>query len=106
MSQLSLVEARITRVRVNNEPSTPPVASLAHANIYFLVNLWRGIANSLNVECSKLDNSERENAQSIHTKQCQPEYTNELSRVSRQLISGSRGVIGPNEVRSLRYKLI
>ena len=59
ISQLSLVEARVTHVRANNEHSTPPEASLAHAKIYFLVNLWRGIANGLNVECSKLDDSER-----------------------------------------------
>ena len=43
--QLSLVEARGTHVRVNNEPSTPPEASLAHAKIYFIVYLWQGIAN-------------------------------------------------------------
>ena len=36
ISQLSLVEARVTHVRVNNEPSTPPEASPAHAEIYFL----------------------------------------------------------------------
>ena len=56
---LSLVEARVTHVRANNEHSTPPEASLAHAKIYFLVYLWRGIANGLNVERSKLDDSER-----------------------------------------------
>ena len=58
--QLSLVEARVTHVRVNNEPSTPPEASLAHAKIYFLVNLWRGIAKALNVKCSKLNDGEKE----------------------------------------------
>ena len=36
VSQLSLVEARVTHVRANNEHSTPPEASLAHAKIYFL----------------------------------------------------------------------
>ena len=59
ISQLSLVEACVTHVRANNEHSTPPGASPAHAKIYFLVYLWRGIANGLNVECSKLDDSER-----------------------------------------------
>ena len=59
ISQLSLVEARVTHVRVNNEPSTPPDASLAHAKIYFIVYLWQGIANCLNVECSKLYDSEK-----------------------------------------------
>ena len=59
ISQLSLVEARVTHVRVNNEPSTPPEASLAHAKIYFLVNLWQGNANGLNVKCSKLNNGEK-----------------------------------------------
>ena len=59
LSQLSLVEARVTHMRANNEHSTPPEASLAHAKIYFLVYIWRGIANGLNVECSKLDDSER-----------------------------------------------
>ena len=59
ISQLSLVEARVTHVRANNEHSTPPEASLAHAKIYFIVYLWRGIANGPNVECSKLNDSER-----------------------------------------------
>ena len=59
ISQPNPVEARVTHGRANNEHSTPPEASLAHANIYFLVNLWRGIANVLNVEYSKLDDNER-----------------------------------------------
>ena len=59
ISQLSLVEARVKHVRVNNEPSTPPEASLAHAKIYFLVYLWQGIANGLNVKYSKLYEDEK-----------------------------------------------
>ena len=39
----------------SNEQITPE-ARLAHAKIYFLVNLWQGVAVGLNVECSKLDN--------------------------------------------------
>ena len=59
ISQLSLLEARVTHVRVKNEPSTPPKASLVHAKIYFLVYLWQGIANGLNVKCSKLYEDEK-----------------------------------------------
>ena len=59
ISQLSLVEARVTHVRANNKHSTPPEASLAHAKIYFLVYLWQGVADGLNVKCSKLNESER-----------------------------------------------
>ena len=51
VSQLSLVEARDTHVRANNEHT--PEASLAHANIFFL---WQGVAVDLNVKCSKLKN--------------------------------------------------
>ena len=60
ISQLSLVEARVTHVSANNEHGTPPEASLAHAKIYFLINLWRGIAKALNVKCSKLNDGEKE----------------------------------------------
>ena len=61
LSQLSLVEARATHVRAfNNEHTHTPEASLAHAKIYFLVNLWRGVAVGLNVECSKLNNGVKE----------------------------------------------
>ena len=56
VSQLSLVEPRVTHMRVNNELSTPPEASLAHAKIYFIVNLWQGNASDLNVKCSELNN--------------------------------------------------
>ena len=34
------------------------VESILHAKIDFLVYLWRGIANGLNVEFSKLDDTE------------------------------------------------
>ena len=59
ISQLSIVEAHVTHVRANNEHSTPPKASLAHAKIYFLVYLWQGIANGLNGKCSKLYEDEK-----------------------------------------------
>ena len=106
ITHLSLIEARVTHVRANNEHSTPPEASLAHAKIYFLVNLWRGIAKALNVKCSKLNDSEKGMHEGFIQKQCQPERANKLGQVSNQLISGSRGMIGPNEVRSLSYKFI
>ena len=60
ISQLSPVKARVTHVRANNEHSTPLEASLAHAKIYFLVNLWQGNASGLSVKCSKLNNCEKE----------------------------------------------
>ena len=57
-TQLSLVEARATRVRALT--MNTPEASLAHAKIYFIVYLWQGVAVGLNVECSKLKNDVKE----------------------------------------------
>ena len=94
VSQLGLVEARVTHVRANNEPE----ASLAHAKIYFLVYLWQGVAVGLNVECSKLKNDVKGMHKQFTIRNASLNTKINYTTMSSELIKGSRGVIRPNEV--------
>ena len=112
--QLGLVEARVTHVRAKQWTMNTPEARLAHAEIYFLVNLWQGVAVGLNVKCSKLDDDD--DVKKMHTEFIHNEFTHNVTpawtqranalRMDSELVSGSRGVVGLNEVLSLCYKLM
>ena len=51
--------------------------SLAHAKIYFLVNLWQGVAVGLNVKCSKLDDDD--DVKKMHTEFIHNEFTHNVT---------------------------
>ena len=54
-----------------------PEARLAHAKIYFLVNLWQGVAVGLNVKCSKLDDDD--DVKKMHTEFIHNEFTHNVT---------------------------